>query len=209
MAGLKEFHSFIGKFVNLWQSGRQATLQVNTQAGEATISLEVNLGQALPYPHHQQQQREPGPSRLHRRQRRANACKPAEEAANEKNSTEEVDTPANADAESEPVAADTEEVTENVTESTDDCEDSFIEGNIPQLDGEPAQGFIENDGKEAFECLQCKLLFIPGSHMHGNTIFEYEACRRHYGVSKCKNCALPLIGLDRTRAHMERCHEPA
>ena len=56
MAGLKEFHSFIGKFVN-------PTLQVNTQAGEATISLEVNLGQALPYPHHQQQQREPGPSR--------------------------------------------------------------------------------------------------------------------------------------------------
>ena len=90
---------------------------------------------------------------------------------------------------------------ENVTEATDDCEDSFIEGHIPQLDGEPAQGFIENDGKEAFECLQCKLLFIPGSHMHGNTIFEYEACRRHYGVSKCKNCALPLISLDRMRAH--------
>ena len=90
-------------------------------------------------------------------------------------------------------------------------EDSLNEGiaNIPQLDGEPEEGLQENEGKEAFECRQCKLVFIPMSHMHGNPIFDYKSCRRHLGVSKCKNCRMPLIGLDRTRAHMERCLEPA
>ena len=214
-AGLKEFESFVGKFVNLWQSGREATLQVNSQAGEATVSLKVKLGQALPlHDHHQQQhQRQHGPSRLRRKQRRADARKSAEEAAREENNpTEEVDATPNVDAAEETIATHNK-VTENVTENTanDDLEDSLVEGivNIPQLDGEPAQGLKENDGTEAFECGQCKLLFIPMSHMYGNPIYKYESCRRHLGVDKCKNCAMPIIGLDKMKAHMERCHEPA
>ena len=64
MAGLKEFYSVVKKFVNLWQSALEATLQMNSQDGKATVSLKVEIGQALPLqPHHQ---RQPGPSQLRR-----------------------------------------------------------------------------------------------------------------------------------------------
>ena len=67
----------------------------------------------------------------------------------------------------------------------------------------------ENDGKAAFKCLECKLVFIPMSYMHGDGIVDYELCRRHVGVIKCENCAMPLVGLNRIRSHRENCHEPA
>ena len=198
---------------NLWQSGREATLQVNSLAGKATVSLKVELGQAQPLQPHHQYKREPGPSRLRRSRRRADARKSADQAATAGNTTEEVD--AATHDENLDVTTAGKEVAENAAEneSSDNFgnEDSFKEGNanIPQLDGEPEEGLQENEGKEAFECLQCKLVFIPMSHMHGNPIFDYESCRKHLGVSKCKNCAMALIGLDRTRAHMEICLEPA
>ena len=44
MAGLVEINSFIGKFVSLWQSGRDANLKVESKAGKAFVSLEVDLG---------------------------------------------------------------------------------------------------------------------------------------------------------------------
>ena len=74
MAGLGQFHSFIGKFVSLWQNGLDAKLSVNSRAGEAWINLQVGLGEA----HSQVSQvpgqvRAPGPSRLRRRQRRADS----------------------------------------------------------------------------------------------------------------------------------------
>ena len=80
MAGLKEFHSFVGKFVSLWQNGIEASLHVDSKAGEATVSLQVGLGHAQPL---QEQQPLPKsrPSRLRRRQRRAEARKTAEEVA--------------------------------------------------------------------------------------------------------------------------------
>ena len=213
MAGLQEFHSFVGKFVNLWQSGREATLQVNSLAGKATVSLKVELGQALPLQPYHQHQREPGPSRLRRRQRRADTRKSADQADTAIKTAEEVvvatcdddldvgtagrevtenvaDQAATASNTAEEVVAATrddeldvatagKEVTENVTENESDDfrnEDSLNEGiaNIPQLDGEPEEGLQENEGKEAFECRQCKLVFIPMSHMHGNPIYDYQ-----------------------------------
>ena len=72
----------------------------------------------------------------------------------------------------------------------------------PQLDGEAGE-CEENNGKEAFKCLECKLLFISMCHMLGNNIFDHESCRRHLGVMMCKNCALDLIGLDNIRTHMD------
>ena len=80
MAGLKEFHSFVGKFVSLWQNGIEASLHVDSKAGEATVSLQVGLGHALPL----QQQHplpKPRPSHLMHRQRRAEARKVAEQVA--------------------------------------------------------------------------------------------------------------------------------
>ena len=69
MAGLREFNSFVGKFINLWLSGLDADLRVSSKAGEATINLQVGLGHALHLQHHHV--KEPGPSRLRRRERRA------------------------------------------------------------------------------------------------------------------------------------------
>ena len=70
----------------------------------------------------------------------------------------------------------------------------------------------ENDGKTAFKCLECKLVFIPMSYMHGDGIVDYELCRRHVGVIKCENCAMPLVGLNRVASQcgsqvITRCSE--
>jgi hypothetical protein len=48
MAGIQQLNSFIAKFVNLWQSGFDASLEVKAHAGEARILLQVGLGQYPP-----------------------------------------------------------------------------------------------------------------------------------------------------------------
>ena len=89
MAGLKELNSFLGKFVNLWQNGMEASLRIDSKAGKATINLEVGLGQA-PQPE-QHPICKYGPSRLRRRERRADARKLAEEV-NTKDTAEQAAT---------------------------------------------------------------------------------------------------------------------
>ena len=81
MAGLQELHSFMGKFVNLWKNGFEANLRIQTKAGRATISMEVELGEAFP-------PRKPGPSRLRRSERRAEARRLAEEATAQESTAE-------------------------------------------------------------------------------------------------------------------------
>ena len=44
MAGLVEMNSFIGKFVNLWQSGCDASLKIESSAGKASVVLQLHLG---------------------------------------------------------------------------------------------------------------------------------------------------------------------
>ena len=73
----------------------------------------------------------------------------------------------------------------------------------------PDNEYGENDGKSAFKCSECKLLFIPMTYFHGDGIADYEHCGKHIGVLKCENCAMPLVGLERIRSHRENCHEPA
>eukprot|EP00092_Neocalanus_flemingeri_P103491 GFUD01132446.1.p1 GENE.GFUD01132446.1~~GFUD01132446.1.p1 ORF type:complete len:470 (+),score=142.90 GFUD01132446.1:132-1412(+) len=73
MAGLAQLESFIGKFRSLWFAGFDASLEVKAHAGEARVYLQVGLGQA--HPPQPRQYRVPGPSRLRRRQRRAEARK--------------------------------------------------------------------------------------------------------------------------------------
>ena len=65
-AGIFEINSFVHKFVNLWQAGRNAILKLDSQAGQASVTLHLDLGQAVP-PQHVQNARE------RRRQRRADA----------------------------------------------------------------------------------------------------------------------------------------
>ena len=88
MAELREFHSFVTKFVNLWENGFEASLHVNSKAGYANINLQVGLGQAQ-YPQHQHHQRQPGPSRVRRRERRAESRIKAEQASTKVAAAEE------------------------------------------------------------------------------------------------------------------------
>ena len=89
--GLTQFQSFIGKFLSLWQQGLDARLRVNTSAGQAWIQLHVGLGDA----HRPQQQepqghvRVPGPARLRRREKRAEARRLEAEKAKEDKSVKE------------------------------------------------------------------------------------------------------------------------
>ena len=77
-----ELHSFVSKFLNLWSSGKNARLVVETQAGQATINLQLELG--LPHNHHHPQEhheKRVSPSRLRRRARREQARAEAAENA--------------------------------------------------------------------------------------------------------------------------------
>ena len=48
MAGIFELNSFVNKFVNLWQAGRSASLKLDSQAGQASVTLHLDLGQSVP-----------------------------------------------------------------------------------------------------------------------------------------------------------------
>ena len=43
-------HSFVGKFMNLWKSGTDASLQFETHAGQVCVTLRLGLGE---HPHQQ------------------------------------------------------------------------------------------------------------------------------------------------------------
>jgi hypothetical protein len=91
MAGLPQFHSFIGKFVSLWQQGLDAKPSVNSRAGQAWIQLHVGLGDG-----HGPQQQEPQghvcvptPARLRCREKRAEARRLEAEKTKEDKSVKE------------------------------------------------------------------------------------------------------------------------
>ena len=90
MADLKEFQSFVSKFVNLWKEGKDAKFQVCSYAGKATIKFELELGDVLLPPVNR---RVPGPARLRRRERRQEARRKhsAEEAVGRTEKDEEVE----------------------------------------------------------------------------------------------------------------------
>ena len=67
MAGPSELASFVKKFENLWQSGRNATLHMETRAGNAFVNLYLDLGHAQDHHGH----RNGDTSRERRRQKRA------------------------------------------------------------------------------------------------------------------------------------------
>ena len=78
MAQLFELNSFVGKFVNLWQTGKNATLKLESRAGQASVNLQLDLGHQLP--HHPLVQGQ-DTARHRRRQKRAEHRKSAAEKA--------------------------------------------------------------------------------------------------------------------------------
>ena len=81
MAGLMELNSFVGKFINIWQSGRDASLQIQTSAGKAQVTLQADLGEVTRPPRAPPKAVVPGPARLRRSQRRADERQAAAEQA--------------------------------------------------------------------------------------------------------------------------------
>ena len=88
MAELRKFQSFVSKFVNLWKEGKDAKFQVCSNAGKATIKLELELGDVLlPLVNHHV------PAHLRRRERRQEARRKhtAEEAVDRTEKDEKVE----------------------------------------------------------------------------------------------------------------------
>ena len=103
MAGHDELGNFVRKFVSLWQSGCNAKLNVEAEAGNAFVSIRVGLGQAQPLPcgSHGGGRRGGSPAKQRRRERReaerqvkaATEQAAAEENENlERSTAEQVDT---------------------------------------------------------------------------------------------------------------------
>jgi hypothetical protein len=72
----KELNSCIGKISSLWKGGFEASLNIQSKAGKASINLQVELEEALPV-------KKVSPSQFRRKERRAEACRLADEAAEE------------------------------------------------------------------------------------------------------------------------------
>ena len=81
MAGQGELDNFVRKFVSLWQSGCEASLHVETKAGNAFANLKVGLGQVKILTGSKGQQR-----RRERREAEGKTGATAEEAADEEKS---------------------------------------------------------------------------------------------------------------------------
>ena len=71
MAATKDISSFVIKFMELSHSGREAKLSLSCQGGQINIQLSLETGYQHPSAPLQKPPRRPGPSRLHRRARRA------------------------------------------------------------------------------------------------------------------------------------------
>ena len=111
MASFGEVNSFVVKFMSLWQTGRDACLQIETQYGKAFVNLRLGLGE---HPHHQQHHHQKeSPAKQRRREKRAaERLAKAEEA--------EANSGANAEEAKQDVIDATEEVVESkAKEGTD------------------------------------------------------------------------------------------
>ena len=129
MAG-NELESFVRKFVNLWQSGCDAKLHVESEAGKAFITLRVGLGHdLLGHHHHVVSHRGGGPAKQRRKERREAERQAAEEVVVAEVKAEE----------SFEVKVEETEVTEKVSRK------QVRDLPIPQTDG------VFEDGKAHFE----------------------------------------------------------
>ena len=68
-----EINSFIGKFLNLWKSGLDASLRLESHAGQASVSLHLGLGTWTEEAEKPPVLKKVSPSRTRRRHRQAKA----------------------------------------------------------------------------------------------------------------------------------------
>ena len=88
MSSLIEINSFVGKFLHLWNTGRNASLNIESQAGDTAVTLRLDLCKPVHQPHHSHGLTN---ARDRRRQRRAERIKSgAEEAQSETSESQEV-----------------------------------------------------------------------------------------------------------------------
>ena len=113
--------------------------------------------------------------------RRALARKAAEEAkakTDAEKAKQEAET-ARKDAE-EAVSLDAETVEGQVAEeATEDVAAAIGKDVNDEVCPDDEYNVVDNIEKTAFRCFQCRMLFLPVSHIHGNEIVKYESCRRH------------------------------
>ena len=132
MAGHIELDSFVRKFKNLWQSGRNAKLFVETQDGKAVINLQVGLGEAQLHPEHAGDHRDCGTAKQRRMERRAAARKEvdaAEKAAADNEAAKAEEASADKVRDSEMKKA------EETSEEDSNEAVKLISSPIPQIDG--------------------------------------------------------------------------
>ena len=93
MAEQPEFHSFIGNFSQLWQSGFEADLHLRCFQGQAFINLQAGLGY-VQHPSYHGQHKHVRPSQLRHRMRREEVRKKAaNDATQNKNNTDDASEP--------------------------------------------------------------------------------------------------------------------
>ena len=210
MAGLPQLNSFVSKFLNLWQSGCDASLHLETHAGKATVHLQVGLGHAPPpSAPPSSHRRVPGPSRQRRTQRRALARAHAEEAR-AKSDAENVEE-AKSDAENVEEANEAAEGAVEIDVAAKATTDDVTAANATE--SEVNDEFCPNDvynkaddiRKTSFRCHSCRMLFLPESYSDGDEILNFESCRAHIGVAKCGTCAIVLVGPAQIRCHRQVC----
>jgi hypothetical protein len=203
-----ELDTFVQKFKNLWQSGLNAHLDVNTHAGKAWVSLHVQLEQAPGPLYHPLFSNKPGrsrdtPSRQRRRARRAAARKEQTERTNHEE-TEAVEFETNdageaniddndANAVEGEVKVNNEEATEEI--SIAENVNSFT-ADFNEVTDEICPDQMYNGGKP-----------IDEVEVLANTEVELvnqNAQRRKY-PKDCEDCGKYLRNHDDLRNHIEAC----
>ena len=163
MAGPQELHSFVGKFVTLWQRGLDATLHVETKSGNAFINLQVGLGEAPPlFQHHLR--RQPTPSQVRRHQRRAEARQQsaAEQATAAKALAAEAPAVEATAAES-PVSEETEQVSDANEQNSEAVEAVAVS---MEQEVETADVVVDKVNEESKETVP------PVVHIYATAIFD-------------------------------------
>jgi hypothetical protein len=150
-----EVDTFIQKFRDLWQSGLDAHLDLDTHAGQAWVGLRVRLGHAPGPLHHQvqpniQRKSRNSPSRQRRRAKRASA-RQNEEAAKEATEVESIQNESKA-GEARTIIVDNE--SENVEDAIAEIVASEVEMNntdVVETTGEVPAAENAQVEKEAFD----------------------------------------------------------
>ena len=179
MAELGEINSFMGKFVSLWQSGRNASLKVESKAGQAHVTLQLDLGHPL---HHPQQQIPPPvlrPSRVRRRQRRA-AERQVVADAEKKAAAHDATKAEKADADVQEKAEEAKKGEMPTIEKIEEAIDEKLSDDaIPQLDGdidissEPTYCKICKECPDEFESAEDVNYHVMNNHQTQDVLINY------------------------------------